>query len=72
VLRWNNHEIKGEGSYLRPWTEISTYASNVADRLKARFPTTPLLEALSILNPQEWEKHRDPQFNSGIPLSTKS
>jgi len=38
----------------------------MAINLKARFPTTSFLNALKILDPQEWIKNRESYTNTGI------
>ena len=65
IVQWKDHEIRGKETYLRPWKEITQYANQVADRLKARFSTTPFLDALKILDPQEWKKSCESYTTSG-------
>ena len=60
-----NHEICGKQTYLKPWTEITQYANELSDKLKARFPSTPFLDALKILDPEEWKRNHESYTNSG-------
>ena len=49
-------------------TKIAQYANNLVDKLKARFPSTPFLDALKILDPQEWKRNCELYTNSGIMI----
>ena len=42
------------------------YANNIAKQLEERFPSTDFLDALQIMNPQEWKDHRENYTNRGI------
>ena len=46
--------------------EITQYANNIAKQLEKRFPSTDFLDALRIMNPQEWQDHRENYTNRGI------
>ena len=37
-----------------------------SEKLKARFPSTPFLDALKILDPREWKKNCEIYTNSSI------
>jgi hypothetical protein len=63
---WKGHEIWGKETYFKPWTEITQYANNIAKQLEKRFPSTDFLDALRIMNPQEWKDHRENYINGGI------
>jgi hypothetical protein len=51
---------------LKPWIEITQYANNLVDQLKKRFPSTPFLNALKILDPREWKNHCETYIHGGI------
>jgi len=46
--------------------EIMQYANNIAKQLEKRFPSTDFLDALQIMNPQEWKDHHENYTNRGI------
>ena len=55
---------------MKPWIEITQYANNLVDRLKKRFPSTPFLNALKILDPREWKNHCETYIHGGIIILT--
>lgn len=66
TIQWKQHEIRGEYSYFKSWIEITRYANDLAEKIAARFPSTPFLDALKILDPQEWKRNRENSIYSGI------
>jgi hypothetical protein len=66
IVIWKGHEIWGKETYFKPWMEITQYADNIAKQLEKRFPSTDFLDALRIMNPQEWKDHRKNYTNGGI------
>ena len=57
---------------MKPWMEITQYANNLVDQLKKRFPSTPFLNALKILDPREWKNHCETYIHEGIIILTSS
>ena len=57
---------------MKPWMEITQYANNLVDQLKKRFPSTPFLNALKILDPREWKNHCETYIHGGIIILTES
>ena len=69
ALNWRGHAIVGKDTYLNPWKRITKFACDVAEKLRKRFPPSPFLAGLAILNPQAWKAARDKHYNkSGICL----
>jgi hypothetical protein len=62
---WHGHQIRGKDTYLTPWKSITAFSCNVATKLAGRFPSTPFLEALDILNPKAWFEARDKRYEAG-------
>jgi len=64
-LSWKGHQIRGQDTYLKPWKEITHFATEISTRLLKRFPKVAFLEALQIIDPQAWKVARDRNFTSG-------
>jgi hypothetical protein len=71
TLNWKKHILKGKGSYLSPWQQITTFALNVSEKLAERFPNDQFLQALEVFDPLTgWKNARDPHSYSGIIFSS--
>ena len=57
---------------MKPWMEITQYANNLVDQLKKRFPSTPFLNALKILDSREWKNNCETYIHGGIIILTES
>jgi hypothetical protein len=67
-LSWEDHDIKGKGSYYGPWKRIVKFANDIHQALKTRFPPEQFLQALDIIDPETWKTALDRESGSSILL----
>ena len=61
---WRGHQIRGTGSYLKPWKRITNFANQIAGTIAKRFPAEDFLKALDIIDPREWAAAQDHSFHA--------
>ena len=67
-MNWEDHDIKGKGSYYGPWKWIVKFANDVREALETRFPPEEFLQALDIIDPQTWKTALDRESGSSFLL----
>jgi CHASE3 domain sensor protein len=69
-VQWRGHTIRGSTSYLEPWRRVTAFAHDIVKQLQKRFPNEDFLDALDIIDPQQWKAARDHDFSESIFLKS--